>query len=129
MTRRPTHVQTSNKRAGLAGVHPHTLQHSCGYYLANKGRDLRTKISTYTCQIASTKGRQAAMAARTRSRVTSMARRGNRLAPSPATGATPISDYLDRERRAQDGAGPGARELVGGQPKGDGRKPGGRAGR
>jgi len=37
----------------------------------------KTKISTYTCQIASTNGRQIAMAARTRSRLTSMARRGN----------------------------------------------------
>jgi len=25
----------------LANVHPHTLRHSCGYYLANKGYDLR----------------------------------------------------------------------------------------
>jgi len=29
------------ERAGLAGVHLHTLRHSCGYYLANKGHDLR----------------------------------------------------------------------------------------
>jgi site-specific recombinase XerD len=28
--------------AGLAGVHPHTLRHSCGYYLADRGTDLRT---------------------------------------------------------------------------------------
>jgi len=26
--------------AGLPGVHPHTLRHSYGYYLANKGHDL-----------------------------------------------------------------------------------------
>jgi type 1 fimbriae regulatory protein FimB len=28
--------------AGLKGVHPHTLRHSCGYYLADRGTDLRT---------------------------------------------------------------------------------------
>ena len=28
-------------RAGLPGVHPHTLRHSCGFYLANNGHDLR----------------------------------------------------------------------------------------
>lgn len=28
-------------RAGLEGVHPHVLRHSCGFYLANKGYDLR----------------------------------------------------------------------------------------
>ena len=28
--------------AGLPDVHPHTLRHSCGYYLADKGTDLRT---------------------------------------------------------------------------------------
>ena len=30
------------ERAGLKNVHPHTLRHSCGYYLADKGTDLRT---------------------------------------------------------------------------------------
>ncbi|WP_174302147.1 tyrosine-type recombinase/integrase [Caulobacter sp. S45] len=34
-------VEVASGRAGLAGVHPHTLRHSCGYYLANKGHDLR----------------------------------------------------------------------------------------
>ena len=34
-------VDVAAERAGLAGVHPHTLRHSCGYYLANKGHDLR----------------------------------------------------------------------------------------
>ena len=29
------------QRAGLEGVHPHTLRHSCGFYLANQGDDLR----------------------------------------------------------------------------------------
>jgi Phage integrase family len=29
------------ERAGLAGVHPHTLRHSCGFALADKGHDLR----------------------------------------------------------------------------------------
>jgi Phage integrase family len=28
--------------AGLPNVHPHTLRHSCGYYLADRGTDLRT---------------------------------------------------------------------------------------
>ena len=28
-------------RAGLPDVHPHTLRHSCGFALANKGYDLR----------------------------------------------------------------------------------------
>lgn len=28
-------------RAGLSNVHPHTLRHSCGFYLANQGYDLR----------------------------------------------------------------------------------------
>ena len=28
-------------RAGLAGVHPHTLRHSCGFALADRGHDLR----------------------------------------------------------------------------------------
>jgi site-specific recombinase XerD len=26
---------------GLAGVHPHTLRHFCGFALTNKGHDLR----------------------------------------------------------------------------------------
>ena len=34
-------VALASQRAGLQGVHPHTLRHSCGYYLANKGHDLR----------------------------------------------------------------------------------------
>jgi type 1 fimbriae regulatory protein FimB len=34
-------VGLAARRAGLAGVHPHMLRHSCGYYLANKGHDLR----------------------------------------------------------------------------------------
>lgn len=29
------------EKAGLQNVHPHTLRHSCGFYLANKGYDLR----------------------------------------------------------------------------------------
>jgi type 1 fimbriae regulatory protein FimB len=35
-------IREAGKRAGLARVHPHTLRHSCGYYLADKGTDLRT---------------------------------------------------------------------------------------
>ena len=34
-------VGLAARRAGLVGVHPHTLRHSCGYFLANKGHDLR----------------------------------------------------------------------------------------
>jgi site-specific recombinase XerD len=35
-------VAEAAERAGLKGVHPHTLRHSCGYYLADRGTDLRT---------------------------------------------------------------------------------------
>src|SRR4051794_11832689 len=34
-------VATAAGRAGLAGVHPHTLRHSCGFALADRGHDLR----------------------------------------------------------------------------------------
>ena len=34
-------VAAAAVRAGLAGVHPHTLRHSCGFALADKGHDLR----------------------------------------------------------------------------------------
>jgi len=34
-------VKTAATRADLKDVHPHTLRHSCGYYLANKGYELR----------------------------------------------------------------------------------------
>ena len=34
-------VSAVARRAGLEGVHPHTLRHSCGFYLANQGYDLR----------------------------------------------------------------------------------------
>ena len=45
-------VATAAKRAGLARVHPHTLRHSCGFALADKGliqhylghRDLRHTV-------------------------------------------------------------------------------------
>jgi site-specific recombinase XerD len=35
-------VASAAAGAGLKNVHPHTLRHSCGYYLADKGTDLRT---------------------------------------------------------------------------------------
>jgi type 1 fimbriae regulatory protein FimB len=35
-------VRTAGESVGLKGVHPHMLRHSCGYYLADKGTDLRT---------------------------------------------------------------------------------------
>jgi len=34
-------VSAAAERAGLACVHPHTLRHSCGFALADKGHDLR----------------------------------------------------------------------------------------
>lgn len=34
-------ITTAGKRAKLESVHPHMLRHSCGFYLANKGYDLR----------------------------------------------------------------------------------------
>ncbi len=34
-------VAEAAERAGLAGVHPHTLRHSCGFALADRGHDLR----------------------------------------------------------------------------------------
>ena len=35
-------VRRAGESAKLTGVHPHMLRHSCGYYLADKGTDLRT---------------------------------------------------------------------------------------
>ena len=34
-------IATAARRAGLPYVYPHMLRHSCGFYLANKGYDLR----------------------------------------------------------------------------------------
>lgn len=34
-------MATATVCAGLPPVRPHILRHSCGYYLANKGYDLR----------------------------------------------------------------------------------------
>jgi site-specific recombinase XerD len=34
-------VGAAAKWAGLGAVHPHTLRHACGFYLANQGYDLR----------------------------------------------------------------------------------------
>ena len=34
-------VRVAAERAGLESVHPHMLRHSCGFYLANQGYDLR----------------------------------------------------------------------------------------
>src|SRR5207253_793455 len=35
-------ISVAGESAGLKNVHPHMLRHSCGYYLANTGVDLRT---------------------------------------------------------------------------------------
>ena len=36
-------VQQAGKKAGLAfSIHPHMLRHSCGFYLINRGIDIRT---------------------------------------------------------------------------------------
>jgi type 1 fimbriae regulatory protein FimB len=35
-------IRVAGESAGLKNVHPHMLRHSCGYYLANSGVDLRT---------------------------------------------------------------------------------------
>lgn len=34
-------VASAARRGGLVNVHPHTLRHSCGFSLANRGHDLR----------------------------------------------------------------------------------------
>ena len=34
-------IASAAGRAGLGHVHPHMPRHSCGFALANKGRDLR----------------------------------------------------------------------------------------
>ncbi len=34
-------IRRSGKKAGLGDLHPHMLRHSCGFYLANRGYDLR----------------------------------------------------------------------------------------
>lgn len=34
-------INTVSAKTELKNVHPHTLRHSCGFYLANKGYDLR----------------------------------------------------------------------------------------
>jgi site-specific recombinase XerD len=34
-------IAQAAERAGLPGIHPHMLRHSCGFSLANKGYDLR----------------------------------------------------------------------------------------
>jgi type 1 fimbriae regulatory protein FimB len=34
-------INSAAKAAGLGRVHPHMLRHSCGYYLANEGYDMR----------------------------------------------------------------------------------------
>jgi type 1 fimbriae regulatory protein FimB len=38
-------IRIAGESAGLKDVHPHMLRHSCGYYLANTGVDLRTRVA------------------------------------------------------------------------------------
>jgi type 1 fimbriae regulatory protein FimB/type 1 fimbriae regulatory protein FimE len=35
-------IRRAGERAGLAKLHPHMLRHSCGFALANAGKDMRT---------------------------------------------------------------------------------------
>ncbi len=35
-------IRLAGERAGLGKLHPHMLRHSCGYALANAGKDMRT---------------------------------------------------------------------------------------
>jgi type 1 fimbriae regulatory protein FimB len=35
-------MSAAGERVGLKQLHPHMLRHSCGYYLADRGTDLRT---------------------------------------------------------------------------------------
>jgi type 1 fimbriae regulatory protein FimB/type 1 fimbriae regulatory protein FimE len=35
-------IRQAGERAGLGKLHPHMLRHSCGYALANAGKDMRT---------------------------------------------------------------------------------------
>src|ERR1019366_5986990 len=43
LTRQSVHylIATAAERAELPAVHPHMLRRSCGFYLANRGYDLR----------------------------------------------------------------------------------------
>ena len=34
-------IRAAGRRAGLGALHPHLLRHSCGFFLANRGYDLR----------------------------------------------------------------------------------------
>src|SRR5262249_43552717 len=48
-------IVAAAKVAGLKNVYPHTLRHSCGYYLADRGTDLlcRTTLAIATRVIPS----------------------------------------------------------------------------
>ena len=35
-------VRVAGEKVGLKDLHPHMLRHSCGFYLADRGTDLRT---------------------------------------------------------------------------------------
>src|SRR5262249_17747364 len=48
-------IGVAAESAGLKNVHPHRLRHSCGFYLADRGTDLRTMQTTSATAIHATR--------------------------------------------------------------------------